>query len=160
MQHKLNIIKDFSGNHEANIKAAGFHILNDNWMTEYNTHVFCPETGKTYKVLEYKEITLDVLKPKERQIPGIYLRDGFSNWETLKLACIKVENHDELKPGCLVEVKTYGVEQISEILNPNKCTCLHEIENELPRTMFCMIACRAQREILRERAKNENNESK
>ncbi len=35
------------------------------------------------------------------------------------------------------------------------CRCLYEIENELPRTQFCFMPCRAQDEILRERMKQE-----
>lgn len=31
------------------------------------------------------------------------------------------------------------------------CRCLHEIENDLPRTKFCFIPCRGQREILSQR---------
>lgn len=31
------------------------------------------------------------------------------------------------------------------------CQCLHEIENKLPRTKRCMIACQAQHQILYER---------
>lgn len=31
------------------------------------------------------------------------------------------------------------------------CQCLHEIENGLPRTQFCFVACSDQRQILRER---------
>lgn len=39
-------------------------------------------------------------------------------------------------------------------MRPN-CTCLNEIENNLPRTKHCLVACHAQREILRERSKEE-----
>lgn len=35
------------------------------------------------------------------------------------------------------------------------CQCLYEIENRLPRSMFCFLSCKAQREILKERALEE-----
>ena len=35
------------------------------------------------------------------------------------------------------------------------CLCLHEIENDLPRTKFCFKACSDQFEILAERKKSE-----
>jgi hypothetical protein len=34
------------------------------------------------------------------------------------------------------------------------CQCLHEIENNLPRTKFCFMACLDQRKILHERSIN------
>lgn len=40
-------------------------------------------------------------------------------------------------------------------MNNPFCQCLHEIENKLPRTKFCFIACREQRMIMHERYKAE-----
>lgn len=39
------------------------------------------------------------------------------------------------------------------------CRCLHEIENELERTKFCMRPCRSQYIILSEREKVEDREN-
>lgn len=42
------------------------------------------------------------------------------------------------------------------------CKCLYEIENNLPRTMFCFMPCRDQEEIMRQReeAEKRKNEKK
>jgi hypothetical protein len=40
-------------------------------------------------------------------------------------------------------------------INPNFCTCLHEIKNNLPRTKYCTVPCRAQLYELREKSKND-----
>lgn len=34
-----------------------------------------------------------------------------------------------------------------------KCQCLYEIENGMPRTKFCLAACSAQKEMLRDKKK-------
>ncbi len=46
-------------------------------------------------------------------------------------------------------------DKIREMFSKPSCRCLHEIENELPRTMFCLVPCRGQHEILSRRASNE-----
>jgi len=40
------------------------------------------------------------------------------------------------------------------------CKCLYEIENNLQRTIFCMIPCRAQLEIRKQRVIEEKNATK
>lgn len=37
-------------------------------------------------------------------------------------------------------------ECIKELEKHTRCQCLYEIENNLPRTKFCMVPCKAQRE--------------
>lgn len=44
------------------------------------------------------------------------------------------------------------------LLPENVCICLHEIENNLPRTKFCFMACLSQSKILREREKRKKQE--
>lgn len=36
-----------------------------------------------------------------------------------------------------------------------RCTCLYELENKLPRTKHCFVACSAQLEILEARERND-----
>lgn len=96
---KLNRIQDFQDNPLATIQATGFLIMDDFWLTKHTKAVFCLETNKTYKVIDFQYLILDVLKPEHRRVPGWALRNGGSNWETRKLSCIRTENQDELKPG-------------------------------------------------------------
>ncbi len=48
----------------------------------------------------------------------------------------------------------------SERINIRQCICLMEIENNLPRTKFCFMACDAQLEIIKERQKIEDENKK
>ena len=41
---------------------------------------------------------------------------------------------------------------VAQSNNTGSCLCLHEMENNLPRTIHCFIACEAQRRELHERA--------
>lgn len=98
---KFNEILDFSDNHAANIIAKGFHILNDRWITPDVKFVFCIDTNKKYKVIEFHLLELYVLRPVNQRVPveALGMNSDLSNWETKKFSCIKVENHEEFKFG-------------------------------------------------------------
>jgi len=92
-------VQDFASNKEAMIKAPGFLILHDSWLTEHNKRLFCVETNKEYEVIAFEMIYLLLLKPEKERLPVQFLGEGMSNWFESKHSCVKVKDQDEIKAG-------------------------------------------------------------
>lgn len=107
-QQKQNRVIDPQVFHMNPLEVSGWLVLNDNWITEHCKSIFCIETNKQHRIIEFLDKPLYHLVPENQRhdVRVIAFNPKLSNWRDGRFTRLKVEDQEQIKFGYrLTEVR-------------------------------------------------------